>query len=119
MVRTKKQWERQRREAQEALWAIEEKERAKRSATLVGKCFRYLNSYGSGDRWWLYARVISVGDGGYLTTFSFQTTCNDEIQIEPAKARLSIDGWEAISIADFKTAWHAVQKRIVEFTPHP
>src|SRR5579859_6870379 len=53
----------------------------------VGKCFKYLNSYGGygGDheKWWLYARVVSF-DEKNLTykTVQFQHTSMQRVEIE-------------------------------------
>ena len=31
---------------------------------LIGKCFQFRNSYGSGENWWLYAKVVSCDNWG-------------------------------------------------------
>lgn len=117
MSKTKKQWERQRSEAADAIHEIEAKERAERNASLVGKCFRYHNSYGGGyEKWWLYARVIGVDEWGQPLLFKFQTTSSDEIQIEPAARGPAIDMYEPISNPQFFAAWQALQLRIADMS---
>lgn len=39
---------------------IERETRLKDAQKLLGKCFRFRNGYGSGDKWWLYYKVISI-----------------------------------------------------------
>src|SRR6185312_14215252 len=36
---------------------IESREIAAANNKIIGNCYRFSNSYGSGDRWWLYGKV--------------------------------------------------------------
>lgn len=78
--------------AREKVWKIEAAERYEKAKGLLGKCFRYRNSYscpeGEKDRWWLYMRVTEVAKDGWLTVFSFQTDKNGAIEIVPAKRKM-------------------------------
>ena len=58
-------------EARRELHDIEEKEATEKNLPLVGKCFKFRNSYGSGERWWLYSRVVGVA-GSYFKYLVFQ-----------------------------------------------
>src|SRR6185312_4073195 len=46
------------------IWAVEKRERAQHAEKLVGRCFRYRNSYScpkdESERWWLYRRVLRL-----------------------------------------------------------
>lgn len=44
---------------------IEDKESLKEKQKLLGKCFKYENSSGSGEKWWIYAKVIAVSTDTY------------------------------------------------------
>ena len=58
-----------------------------------GKCFRIKNSYGSGQKWWMYVIIKKVEKNDaylsgetVLSTFSgisFQTDCFGNMRIEP------------------------------------
>ncbi len=61
-------------EARRELHDIKEKEVAERNLSLVGKCFKFSNSYGSGEKWWLYSRIVGV-EGSYFKYLVFQE-CN-------------------------------------------
>lgn len=91
-------------QAQAVVDAHREAERAakvKAARTLVGRCFKYRNTYGTGDKWWLYAIATDVDPLGSLRGVSFQHTSNDSLEIEN-KARIFIEhGWEEIKAAEF------------------
>lgn len=60
---------------------ILEKENKAAMEPLIGKCFRYRNSFGSGmDSWRLYAKVVDVCKGE-LVTVEFERTSNAESTI--------------------------------------
>lgn len=113
-MKTRQQWIEQLSEARNALNDIDDKERAERNAGLVGKCFRYRNSYG-GDRpkWWIFGRVVSLQEG-YLTMFDFETTSDGTISITPSNTRLSIEGWEAIDSNTFDFHWNELFGRLAK-----
>lgn len=49
----------------------------------VGKCFVYQNSYGSGEKWPLYAKVVSFDEKDMTyETVEFQQTSRNHIEIE-------------------------------------
>ena len=89
------------------IWEIERRESDKRNATLIGKCFRYSNSFGSGESWWLYVKIIGAVDGNLISR-RFQTDCRGRMEVEPEHTTftdlLNAD-YEEISSKDFDTAW--------------
>lgn len=44
---------------------IEDKESLKEKQKLLGKCFKYRNSSGSGEKWWTYIKVVAVSKDVY------------------------------------------------------
>ena len=68
--------------AQHELNEIEAKERDEKNALVVGKCYKYRNSYGSGKKWWLYTKVLRVVDGG-LVVHQFQTDSRGQMKATP------------------------------------
>ena len=54
------------------LWVLESAERRKENDKLVGKIFRYRNSYSGGKpQWWVYYKVVKGSDGSYVKAFRF------------------------------------------------
>jgi len=39
---------------------IEDKASLKEKQKLLGRCFKYKDSYGSGEKWWTYIKVVAV-----------------------------------------------------------
>ncbi len=117
-VKSEKDWIQQRYEANQALGKIETQRRAEENKVLMGKCYRYRNSYGSGSGWWLYARVIGVRDG-WPVMFRFETIENNEIRIQPTETHVGVpdSSYQPITEAAFTKAWRALQKHIATTKP--
>lgn len=99
---------------QSELWTLEGKQKEEAAQSLLGKHFKYYNSYGSDERWWKYAKVLSVKDG-YPHAFTFEHTSRDAIEIEShVGGYYASGGWEEISEAEFNAAWLALQNDIVK-----
>jgi hypothetical protein len=90
--------------AQAAAWEAERKERAKANRKLVGKTFKYRNSGGGDEQWWLYAKVQGAKDGNLLLFKFEQTPWGHQIEISNPRPRLT-DGYVEIPAAEFKAAW--------------
>lgn len=101
------------RELQEELYPLEIKEKQTSNAALVGRCFKYNNSYGGGDRWWKYARVIDAGDH-WPVAIAFQHTTRDSIEIEVNKCFMRLDGWQEIPEAEYRAAWQALMQGVAK-----
>ncbi len=75
----------------------------------IGKCYRYRNSYGNDDSWWLYIEVVDVGEVGHRSVVieSFQET---SLEVEVKRHTHSLynhtsmerDGYERISREEFE-----------------
>jgi len=58
-----------------------EKREFKEREMKVGRCYKYNNSYGSGSRWWLYTKILSVTENGYKI-LTFEKTSRNRFEIE-------------------------------------
>jgi hypothetical protein len=95
---------------QKRVWAAELRERAQHAIPLIGKCFRYRNSYScpkdDSERWWLYRRVLRMSASGRLLVFQFQTDHCGQITIEPGSTVIDHESiGERISLRQFEHAW--------------
>jgi len=118
--KTEAEWRRQRNEAQNALYEFEKKARADKCAALLGNCYRFNNSYGSGEKsWLLYARVVGADDWGRPIIFKFETTSRGEIRIEPFEACMSLDSYKPIEIREYLDAWAELQHRVAALIAAP
>lgn len=49
---------------------------------LIGRCFKYKNSYGSeSDDWWLFIKVVGTTETGGMITLEIQETSTGKIEI--------------------------------------
>ena len=87
----------------------EEDEEPKLKA-LVGKCFKYRNSYGSGDAWWIYVEVVGH-DGPHLIVNTCEKTCDKKIIIEFEQM---LFGDHLIQIPCSRNEFKAGVKRIIK-----
>lgn len=82
---------------------------------LMGKCFKFRNSYGSGEKWWLYIKVISCDDWG-AKVIDIQkdkggnTTC--EIKTCSANSFKGSDSYTPISYKEFKKNFDKLMKEL-------
>jgi len=82
---------------------------------LLGKCFKFRNSYGSGEKWWLYKKIVSVGAWD-ATTISAQDCGNGSIEI--TKDNHSASSYKKggyyieISLEEFNKNFEEILKRI-------
>jgi len=91
---------------QEELWKIDKAKDEARNSKLVGKCFKYRNSFSSPSAgWWLYAKVTGV-DGRWCIAFDFQKKEDETFEIRTAQTFTCGDGWGEISVKEFDTEWN-------------
>lgn len=96
-----------RAEIQSRIWEIERAENEAACRELIGKCFRFCNSYGSGDDWWLYVKIIDVEDGN-LIAHRFETCSHGTMQAQPRTALWPHNlesGYTEIDASEFNAAW--------------
>ena len=100
-----------RAELDAAIWKQEAKERDRKNAKLVGRCFKYRNCYScpekESDYWWLYRKITRVEDGS-LRAFEFQIDSRGEFEVRPDKFVGLGDngsGWTEIRGDEFSAAW--------------
>lgn len=79
---------------------------------LVGKCFRYRNSYGfQCPGWWLYLRVYGLSECGTPLAFTFQHTATGRFETETAHVCFPSleDRYESITPLECDEAWRKFQ----------
>ena len=94
---------------------LEREEKERETKGLIGRCFKYHNSYScpksDADKWWIYRRITGV-DGGSLHSTSFQIDIDGKIEIEVTDTFNSVTGWQEVSESEYQNAWadilHAV-----------
>lgn len=94
---------------------MEAKERAEKNRARIGKTFRYRNSYGSGSEWWLYRRIISVGEYGEVITTSFEEKSDGEMCITPHDQRFGESTLgDPISETEYTEALAAFKRKVAQ-----
>jgi len=101
-------------------------EAAKRAEAmvLVGRYFRYRNSYSSGGKWWMYFAPTGAGYGGSSTGWTFERTSNGEVMINlKASAYLhgggDGTGYIEITAAEFWRAAASLRSSLVAQLTRP
>lgn len=61
------------------------------SKSLVGRCYKYHNSYSNQERWWMYLKVLTA-KGTWLRVERIQRDCNNMITYQPNDLLHSFDG---------------------------
>ena len=103
--------------------AIRERENAKKLREsvdqlrkLVGRCFRYRNSYGCGDTkgpWWTWMRIESVDADGGFRALSFEVDNSGRITVKPNEWSMSLlEGYKEVTEAELTTAFLAMRNLI-------
>jgi len=92
---------------------IEDKRRKEANSPLLGKCFKYSNSYGGDKRWWLYLKITKAGY--WLEGWSFQRPTDGRMEVKVEKCMMSIlGGYVEISQSEFDRAWTAFQNAVAK-----
>lgn len=113
--------------AQQELIAMHDEKKRVLGAALVGKCYRYRNSFscpeGDADYWWLYMKLTGLDDMGTLIAHTFQTDKTGKIEIRFDEPRYGFDPegrfgtWEEISDIKFRSEWMVLQIEIAGRNP--
>ena len=90
---------------------IEEKRLIKKRLPMVGKCFKFLNSYGSDKKWWLYIKVLRL-DGVHFIYFMFEKTSSGMIKIVPEEFGYLGEEYEEIPCYIFDAEWQELLEEI-------
>ncbi len=104
-------------DAQKSLSAIQYQERRRAHERLIGKCYKFRNSYScpekESDYWWLYRKITSMDEFGWLNTFEFQKDRSGQITIREENLKVAESSEDIpISHAEFNEAWDALRKHI-------
>lgn len=87
---------------------IDMKERDAENAVLVGRYFKYQNTFDGDQHWWQYSRVTHTDQYGYPVAIHFERVFGGShfiIQEEPIFYKL--EGHEEISRGEYEDAWKA------------
>jgi hypothetical protein len=118
-MKTKEQLEAEIAPLQAQLHRLRDAETLKDSKALVGKCFKYRNCYscpkGPSDYWWLYVKVVRVGDY-WPVSIEFQTDRDGSITIKQNDCFMRHEHTE-IPAREFNAAWKKLQRRIATMKP--
>lgn len=96
---------------------IESAERKERNRALIGKCFKYHNSYSCpekpADYWWLYARVAGLVEDGWLKVWTFEKNGYGKWEIEFDTTRYgAFENYTPIPLSEFLSQWKKAVKEI-------
>ncbi len=97
----------------------EEKIAGEKAKHLIGKCYKYLNSYSGSEKWWLYVKIISSDKHGWFRAEKIQRDCDKKIIYEPSDLLHSFDGdmlgsYISISPRTYENAKHRIANYINE-----
>jgi hypothetical protein len=116
VVKTREALEAEAAHIRDQLDAIDTQERLAMHRSLVGKCFRYRNSYScpkdESDRWWLYQRIIEIDRRGWLRVFMFQRDRDGKLEIETALSFGTSALGEPITLRQFQYAWKVTARMV-------
>ena len=95
---------------------ITEAETQEANSLLIGKCYKYRNSYSlpeePDDYWWVYTLIVGA-EGSSLKVFRFQTDRNGTIEIETDLDLPALtESYQEIGRTEFLQAWANLQKQI-------
>ena len=100
-------------EARDELDDIRTKRVEEENTPLVGKYFKYRNSYGGGSEgWWLYARVDNVS-GSSISATTFEKTSSDIFEAQTKSWWSKHDGYMEINELEFMMAWDKFTKELL------
>lgn len=95
----------------EELNILERQKKEEENSKLVGKYFKYRNSYScpesDKDRWWIYRHVISMNDNE-LSGVTFGTDMYGKVEIERGAIPSYLTGWTEIEEAEYLEAWEGL-----------
>lgn len=83
---------------------------------LVGRCYRFENSYGGRKRWHGYLKVLRVeADGHWLRVIQVEAR-PDMVVVQPFEAvsPASLERYEEVSLNDFRGAVAEVERRVAK-----
>lgn len=120
MNKTREQLEADLRRTREAIHRLEAQELDPAAKALVGKCFKYRNSYGVGSEdWWMYVRVIDAKHYMDIRCLVAQRTSRNSIEIRQetfVMGSLKSDGYQRITRRQFNSAVRRILDTAAKWT---
>lgn len=80
---------------------------------LLGKCFRYRNSYGFGSKWWLYGKVTHIDKDGFRMLTAEKVPLGIEIKLDTRPGAELWGTWEPITSKQFQNAFKKLLDELV------
>ena len=97
----------------EKLEKIKEKQEYEQGKKNKGKCYVYINSYGSTASWPLYSQIVDVvKEGLVIESYEFTSHNRVEIKKETTWKHEMLVGYKPISLSSFIRGRNSVLKRI-------
>jgi hypothetical protein len=97
------------------LQQLESQERFSRNVDLVGRYYKFHNSYScpqnESDYWWIYQRITGINEYGNLQAISFATDKNNKMTIEEEHS-VYLDRWIEITEDEFRKQWNKFVTKI-------
>jgi hypothetical protein len=81
----------------------------------VGKCFKRINSYGLGQNWWKYSKVIAVIGENQYRTMDFETCHGGRVNCDPRGYTLGQYLDKPITAAEFNRELNKEISKLKEF----
>lgn len=83
---------------------------------LIGTCYKFHNSYGHDEKWWLYLQVIGANDY-WPIAFQFEKTSMNEFKVETNRIFTGSEGYQKITKEEFREAWVKFRDELVLVSP--
>lgn len=103
-------WEGFKREYMNKLKELEQNGKTNKISTnlkLIGKCYKFRNSYSQSEKWWLYIKIVGIEKDGDLIIHKFQKDNYGRIEIESETTWSDFEGdndYIPISEKEYKKA---------------
>lgn len=92
---------------------LQHQNRKEENTKLIGACFRFSDSYGSGKRWWKYFRVVGLDEDGETKAVTFAHTSMDRFELSTESWRFHT-GYQRITLKKFNQEFVKFSNSIIE-----
>lgn len=76
---------------------------------------KYHNSYGCGEKWWLYAKTLEMDENGSIKSFQFQKDCDGKISIETDPLFAGVNMYTEITKEEYEHEWENLKAEINKY----
>lgn len=82
----------------------------------IGKCFKYRNSYGPGQDWWMYQKVVGVDAEGFYEVLQIQRDCRGHVSCQVASCHDILNSSVPITLVEFNSEARPLLKFLNELS---